>query len=68
MGHRDQAKRLLGCSKPGNQHSKAEEQMMLTWDEKVEKQPTAAELGSKEGEKEEGEERWELLLQEEGEG
>lgn len=38
---------------------------MLTWDEKVEKQPTATELGLKEKkkeEKEEGEEGWEFLL------
>lgn len=66
MRHGDQAKRLLGCSNTWNQHSKAEEQMMLTWDEKVEKQPTATELGLKEDkrkeEKEEGEEGWEFLL------
>lgn len=70
MGDRDRAKRLLGCTNTWEQHSKAAEQMMLMWDEKVEKQPRAAELGLKEKKKreekqEEGEEGWELLLQEE---
>lgn len=53
MGHGDQANRLLGCTNTWKQHSKAVEQMMLTWDEKVEKQPTATELGLKEKKREE---------------
>lgn len=60
MGHRDQ-------TNTWRQQRKAEEEVMLTWDEKVEKQPTATELGlkeekKKEKKKEEGEEGWEFLL------
>lgn len=60
MGYGDQANRLLALLVPGlHQHraqhmearqqrsSRAAEQMMLTWDEKVEKQPRATELSLK---------------------
>lgn len=79
MGYGEQANRLPARLVPGlHQHrvqhmearqqrsSRAAEQVILTWDEKVEKQPTATELSLKKkkrgGGKEEGEEGWELLL------
>lgn len=69
MGQGDQAKRLLGCTNTREQHSRAGEEVMLTWDEKVEKHQQQQSLAERRkrgrGKKEEGGEGWEFLLQEE---